>query len=173
MDSVNETTPPPTGGGDLPVRQAGRVIVLDPDGRVLLFEYDDPPPNYHHWNTPGGGLEDGEDYYAGARRELAEETGWHDVPVLPAEVHRRENVMLHARRRMVRQVERFFVARVDQPMRPLGAVAAMHDSDGIRGSRWWTLPELEATDQKIWPDGLAGLVRGLRSSGAGPYGASP
>ena len=49
----------------LRVRLAGRVIVLDPDDRVLLFRYDDGPPNGRHWCTPGGGLNDGEDYPAG------------------------------------------------------------------------------------------------------------
>ena len=57
----------------LRLRRAGRVIVLDPEDRVLLFRYDDGPPNGRHWCTPGGGLNDGEDYLAGARRELAEE----------------------------------------------------------------------------------------------------
>jgi 8-oxo-dGTP pyrophosphatase MutT (NUDIX family) len=155
MGAVDEET-------ELPERLAGRVIVLDPDGRVLLLEYNDPPPNGHHWNTPGGGLEAGEDYYAGACRELAEETGWSDVPVLPEEIHRREIVMLHAKKRMVRQVERFFLARVAQPRRPLGDVGSMHVLDGIGGSRWWTADELAATDQKIWPDGLADLLRTLR-----------
>jgi ADP-ribose pyrophosphatase YjhB (NUDIX family) len=56
-------------------------MVLDPDDRVLLFRYDDGPPNGRHWCTPGGGLNDGEDYPTGARRELAEETGWTDVPL--------------------------------------------------------------------------------------------
>lgn len=56
----------------LRVRLAGRVIVLDPDDRILLFRYDDPPPNGRHWGTPGGGLDDGETYTAAARRELAE-----------------------------------------------------------------------------------------------------
>ena len=28
----------------LPVRRAARVILLDPDDRVLLMRYDDPPP---------------------------------------------------------------------------------------------------------------------------------
>jgi ADP-ribose pyrophosphatase YjhB (NUDIX family) len=153
MDPVEENEPP--------VRHAGRVIVLDPDGRVLLFRYDDPPPNGHHWNTPGGGLEAGEDYHAGAQRELTEETGWRDIPVRPEEVHRRTVVMEHGGR-MVRQVERFFVARVPDAERPLGDVAAMHVTDGIDGARWWTLEELDATSQKIWPDGLADLLRKLR-----------
>lgn len=146
---------------ELPERHAGRVIVLDSGGRVLLFEYDDPPPNGHHWNTPGGGLEPGEDYRAGAARELAEETGWPDVPVRPEEVHRRTVVMEHSGR-IVRQIERFFLARVPGDRRPLGDVAAMHVSDGIDGARWWTLEELDTTSEKIWPDGLADLARKLR-----------
>ena len=39
------------------LRRAGRVIVLDPKDRVLLFRYDDGPPNGRHWCTPGGGPE--------------------------------------------------------------------------------------------------------------------
>jgi hypothetical protein len=50
---------------------------------------------------------------------------------------------------------------VDREQRPLGDVAAMHITDGIDGSRWWTLAELESTDSKIWPEDLAGLVRRL------------
>jgi len=138
------------------------VLVLDPDDRVLLFRYDDPPPNGHHWNTPGGGLEAGEGYYAGAQRELVEETGWDDVPVLPGVVHHRTVIMEHSDR-IVRQVEEFFVARVPVAQRPLGEVAAMHITDGIDGSRWWTLGELDATNEKIWPEGLADLVRSLGS----------
>ena len=59
-------------GRQLRLRRAGRVIVLDPEDRVLLFRYDDGPPNGRHWCTPGGGLNDGEDYPAGAQRELAD-----------------------------------------------------------------------------------------------------
>ncbi len=140
-------------------RRAGRVIVLDPDDRVLLFRYDDGPPNGRHWCTPGGGLNDGETYAAGARRELAEETGWTDVP-LGREVHERTLTMGYADA-IVRQHERFFLARVDVARRGLGAVAAMHVLDGIAAWHWWTLAEMDATDEVIWPPGLADLIRGL------------
>ena len=70
------------------LRLAARVILLDPDDRVLLMRYDDGPPNGSHWTTPGGGLNEAEDYRAAALRELAEETGWSDIPLL-GEVTRR------------------------------------------------------------------------------------
>ena len=141
------------------LRRAGRVIVLDPEDRVLLFRYDDGPPNGRHWCTPGGGLNDGENYAAGARRELAEETGWTDV-TLGEEVLERTLNMEHEDK-IVRQQERFFVARVPTVRRGLGEVTAMHVSDGIAAWRWWTLAAMDATAEDIWPPGLAGLIRRL------------
>ena len=141
------------------LRRAGRVIVLDPDDRVLLFRYDDGPPNGRHWCTPGGGLNDGEGYAAGARRELAEETGWTDV-ALGEEVFGRMLTMEHEDE-IVRQQERFFLARVPVARRGLGEVAAMHVSDGIAAWHWWTLAEMDSTEEDIWPAGLADLIRGV------------
>jgi len=149
---------------ELPVRLAGRVIPIDPAGRVLLFRYDDPPPKGAHWATPGGGVEAGEDFYVAACRELAEETGWADVTVAPAEVHREETVQwswVGGLRQLVRQHDHFFVGRVESDERPLGEVAAMHVSDGIHEARWWGLAELEETEQAVYPKGLADLLRRL------------
>src|ERR1044071_825905 len=150
--------------GGLPVRQAGRVVLLDPDGRVLLMRYDDPLPNGPHWSTPGGGLEPGEDFRAGALRELAEETGWTDI-TLAGEVTRRTIVLRLGYGRLVRQHERLFLARTAPARREIRGVDAMHASDGIAAWRWWSLAELEATTESIWPEGLAGLIRAALARG--------
>lgn len=147
------------------IRHAGRVILLDPDDRVLLMRYDDGPPNGVHWSTPGGGLNPGEDYAAGASRELAEETGWHDVE-LAGEIFRRTHVMEYDDT-IVRQVERFFVARTEQSRRAITGVDAMHAADGIATWRWWSLAELDATDEAIWPAELPDLIRQARQSRLG------
>jgi ADP-ribose pyrophosphatase YjhB (NUDIX family) len=139
------------------------VVLLDPDHRVLLMRYDDAPPNGRHWTTPGGGVEDGEEYRAAALRELAEETGWTDVALLD-EVLRRSFAMEYAGR-MVHQVERQYLARTDQPGREISGVDAMHAADGIAAWRWWTLAELEATREQIWPPDLASLIRSLLEQG--------
>lgn len=141
----------------LPVRRAARVLLLDPDDRVLLMRYDDGPPNGKHWTTPGGGAEHGEDYRAAALRELAEETGWTDV-VLLDEVLNRAFEMEYAGQ-MVCQDERMYLARTDLRQREIRGVEAMHAADGIAAWRWWTLAELESTTEDIWPHGLADLIR--------------
>jgi putative (di)nucleoside polyphosphate hydrolase len=50
------------------------VVLFHPDGRVWLGRrvYTHGP---HNWQFPQGGVDDGEDLEAAARRELAEETG--------------------------------------------------------------------------------------------------
>jgi ADP-ribose pyrophosphatase YjhB (NUDIX family) len=150
----------PVAESEFPVRLAGRVIAVDPAGRVLLFRYDDPPPKGKHWATPGGGVEDGEDFVAAARRELTEETGWTDVPVSAEEVLTESNVQFSGyRQALVRQYDHYFIARVPDEERPLGEVAEMHRTDGIAGYRWWPLAELDATEENVYPAGLAAMVR--------------
>jgi 8-oxo-dGTP pyrophosphatase MutT (NUDIX family) len=139
------------------VRRAARVILLDPDDRVLLMRYDDGPPNGRHWSTPGGGLDDGEDYPAAALRELEEETGWGDVPLL-GEVLRRSFDMEYGGR-IVRQRERLYLARTDQARRAIRGVEAMHAADGIAAWRWWTLDELDSTEEQIRPSDLPDVIR--------------
>src|SRR5579872_2234750 len=144
-------------------RRAARVVLLDPDDRVLLMRYDDAPPNGTHWSTPGGGLNDGEDYPAAALRELAEESGWNDVALI-GEVARRSFDMAYGDQ-MVHQIERLYLARTDRRRREIRGVEAMHASDGIAAWRWWTLAELDATHEEVWPAGLADLIRAAIQAG--------
>src|SRR5690242_20077425 len=57
-------------------RRAGRVLVIDPAGRVLLLQGFDPAkPSSLHWITIGGGTDHGEGTAQAALRELWEEAG--------------------------------------------------------------------------------------------------
>ena len=57
-------------------RRAGRVVILDPDDRVLLIRgHDHGDPGHTWWFTVGGGREPGETSHDAAVREAREETG--------------------------------------------------------------------------------------------------
>ncbi|MET9778945.1 NUDIX domain-containing protein [Streptomyces sp. NPDC006367] len=136
----------------VPVREAARVIALDDDHRVLLLRYDE---NGGFWATPGGALSGGETYAAAAVRELREELGVaEDAVVLGAQLAQRSRE--HAvGGRTVRQVERYFPARLTAGDITPGRAT---QSDNIRDHRWWSLDELRATRETVYPCGLAGLV---------------
>ncbi len=132
------------------------------------MRYDDPPPNGRHWSTPGGGLNEAEDYPEAAARELAEETGWTDI-TLEREVYRRSFVMDYGGR-LVYQHERFYLARTSPAGRAISGVDAMHASDGIADWRWWALDELDAATEVVWPEDLGRLIRGALAGPGGPDG---
>ncbi|MER6347596.1 bifunctional GNAT family N-acetyltransferase/NUDIX hydrolase [Streptomyces sp. NPDC001595] len=148
-------------------RRAARVAVVDPQGAVLLFRYDNVEVGVH-WALPGGGLEDGEGPREGALRELAEETGWTDLEPGPL-LCTWEHDFTHSGV-PVRQHEHVYVTR--GPRRePAGPqLAAAHAADGILTWRWWTPAELTEERDPVWPPGLAGLLEewaaGERKTGA-------
>ncbi|MFE2693711.1 NUDIX hydrolase [Streptomyces mirabilis] len=135
-----------------PLREAARVIALDNDQRVLLLRYDE---NGGFWATPGGSLEDGEDHATAALRELHEELGADekavDLGVQLAERSKDHLVGGHE----VRQVERYFLAHIAPADVDL---AQATQPDNIRAHRWWTLAELRATSETVYPLGLADLI---------------
>ena len=56
----------------LPLRSGVGIIVLNKDNKVFVAKRIDNPMNF--WQMPQGGMDDGEEYYEAALRELKEET---------------------------------------------------------------------------------------------------
>ena len=73
------------------LRPGVRVIVIDDDGRTLLFASTDDEGK-RFWFPPGGGTEPGETAEETAYRELQEETGLSNV-VLAGEIGRRHVIL--------------------------------------------------------------------------------
>ncbi|RIX26379.1 NUDIX hydrolase [Amnibacterium setariae] len=146
------------------VRNAARVLLLDPDGRVLLVRGGDPadPEAGTWWLTPGGGLEPGEDARTAALREAFEETG-HRVERLTGPVARRSSVFPFDGR-LIEQREQYFTARVPA-FEPTTAGWTELEQRALSGFRWWTLAELRATEETVFPERLADMVsEALQSS---------
>ncbi|MEV7865521.1 NUDIX domain-containing protein [Streptomyces sp. NPDC088124] len=126
------------------------------DQRVLLLRYYE---NDGFW-APGGSLEQGEDYTTAVLRELREELGAEKVDLGAQIAERSKDHPVGGLQ--VRQVEKYFLARVaPADIAPVRAT----QTDNIRSQRWWTLENLRATRETVYPLGLSELVTGIPAEG--------
>lgn len=135
-------------------RPAARILLVDGDGRVLLFRFDpdDRPP---FWCTPGGALDPGESYAEAARRELLEETGIDADP--GPEVARRQVAFTTIEGVPVDADERYFLVRVQEAAIDTARHTALEQRVMTRW-RWFTRQELAAHDEPYFPEDLADIL---------------
>lgn len=152
--------PSPQNDGDVampPVaRRASRLLVIDPDGHVLLVQYEDARGRY--WATPGGGLEGTETFEDAVAREAAEELGLTGVV---ADSLWENTVEFESKGTLIRQTERYFVIRRDRREVTIGdSVREAHAREGIVATRWWSPSEITATTERVFPENLGRRLAG-------------
>jgi 8-oxo-dGTP pyrophosphatase MutT (NUDIX family) len=156
------------GPGAVPLlRKVSRVVLLDPQNRILLMHgYEPGDPSDDWWFTPGGGLEGDETREEAALRELAEETGITEVELGPVLWQRQCSFPFDGRR--WDQDEWYFLARTTQTETAPGGLTEL-EQRSVAGLRWWTSAELSAARETVYPTRLAELLRTLLDEG--PPGA--
>jgi 8-oxo-dGTP pyrophosphatase MutT (NUDIX family) len=139
-------------------RVAGRVIVLDPEDRVLLFRAFDPArPGYGWWATPGGGLDEGETPREAAARELREETGLEVAPEALGDPFFENVAEFSFNGRQLRQRNHFFVLRTERFELSSAGFDEMEQQTHVE-ARWWSAEELRQTADTYFPEELPELL---------------
>ncbi len=148
-----------------PVRQrkAGRIILVDESGRCRLFRGGDParPEAGTWWFPPGGGVQPGESAAESARRELREETGLEAQDLGPIVLRRQ--VEYDFERVHYSQDEAYFLVRCHHfDISDSGWTENEHRV--VREHRWWSVDELRATTDTVYPEGLEAVLETLAAS---------
>ena len=149
----------PVGTRENPVpREAGRVLLLDGAGRVLLVRGSDPGrPGSRYWFTIGGGVDPGESVAQAAARELFEETGLRVEPSDLGEPILHDVTDFPYGGTWYRQRQAFYVLRVPAWEVPVGQISA-DEEHYIHEHRWWPLDEIVATGEPVYPPDLAATL---------------
>lgn len=150
-------------------RIAVRVLLFDPDGRILMMKGRLPsaPDAPGAWFTVGGGIEPGETLEKAAVREVWEEAGLRLTELGPV-VWRRESVIAMADHDLLLK-ESYVVARCD------GGEPVVDGWDEVERVlcdevRWWRPQDLPSAAEAVFPPGLADLLPDIL---AGRYPAEP
>jgi 8-oxo-dGTP pyrophosphatase MutT (NUDIX family) len=135
-----------------------RVLLFDPDGQILLMKgrMTYRSTDLGAWFTVGGGADPGETQEDCARREVMEESGFTEVTLGPA-VWRRTAPGILADGERVLLVETYMVAWVPggEPVRDHWEA---HEHDLVDDLRWWTLEDLAACEEQIFPERFLELL---------------
>lgn len=140
------------------IRPSARVVLFDPDQRVLLFRVTEQPGRTDvqpFWITPGGGVEGDESFEECARREVLEETGIEELELGPV-VWLREHTWPWDGL-WIRSVERYFVGRTRQPV-VRTHLQLQHELQFLSEHRWWTPDEMRSAQERLVPAEMAQLL---------------
>jgi 8-oxo-dGTP pyrophosphatase MutT (NUDIX family) len=144
-------------------RPSARVLLLDPDGRLLLLCYRSPRTAKRWWITVGGGLDPGETFERCALRELREETGLAGVDLGPC-VWTYDHVILDLLGRDLFMRERFYVAHAPSTRVDTAGWDAV-EREVLIDHRWWSADDLDVAarsfgpDEALAPPGQPALIR--------------
>ncbi|CAH1045017.1 NUDIX hydrolase [Halomonas sp. TD01] len=141
------------------IRKSSRLIIVDEEGRLLLFLYHDE----HHapfWATVGGELKSGEGYVEAAERELYEETGL--IQNVGEMIRERNDVYAVARSVPARWLEQYFLVEWPANRDVFAAEWTDEEKSTIQKWKWWSLDELLDNDPALFkPKWLPDLLRSV------------
>ncbi|WP_106419111.1 NUDIX hydrolase [Salinicola tamaricis] len=145
------------------VRYCSRLMLVNEQNALLLFQYQDEHTSSAFWATAGGELKPGESYLQAASRELYEETGLREE--IGPLVMEREAVFAVARSQPALWRERYYLVRCPKTSQVFAADWTDEEKATIQRWKWWSREAMRAEGRQAFkPENLIDLLADIIES---------
>lgn len=143
------------------VRKSSRAIVLNMQNQIFLFRYtfDFFAEKQSVWITPGGGLEEGENFEDALKRELFEELGIELKEQAPLVFFRTPLYELK-NGETVRSEERFYLVYCDEASFSYDCWSE-NETKRMSAGKWWSVEEIRESGEKFFSEDIIGILERL------------
>lgn len=143
------------------VRKSSRVIVLNKENRIFLFQYqfDYLADNKAIWITPGGSLEDGESFKDALKRELFEELGV-QITEPCQEIYYRNPIYTMKSGEVIQSVEKFFLVTLDNESFSFEHWTESEKKRMLVG-KWWSMEEILQSEDEFFTTDIIRIMTEL------------
>ena len=139
-------------------RNTARLLVLDPQDRVLLFRFT-PETKPPFWATPGGAVDAGESFAEAGQRELFEETGF--IAAVGEAIAIQNNRYFAFWGEDIIAQEHYFAVRTGGGDIDISGHEEI-ERQVMTAHRWFSHAELACWSEPVYPENILELLAALR-----------
>ncbi len=147
------------------IRKSARAVMLNQNNEIFLFKFHFSFMQGEKtlWVTPGGGLNEDEDFESGLRRELFEETGLTDIDIGQWIWFRNKPFTMKNGEQILSE-ERYYLVRTNN------AAITFEYMDSIeRGltkeGKWWSVESLKLSSEEFFTERLSERLQEIIDGG--------
>lgn len=137
---------------EIAIRRNARVVLINERNELLLMHVQ--LPSHSFWCTIGGGIKDQETTIMAAKRETYEEIGFEDSDIRWGKAIWYGEHIMNRKNIPTLHKETFIVGWTKRNDINCNGMTK-EEQDVVQGFKWWSLQELQTTDEFIAPPSLA------------------
>jgi 8-oxo-dGTP diphosphatase len=139
------------------IRKSARAILINNENKILMFKFkfENIQGENVLWVTPGGGVEEGENFEQALKRELHEETGLVLNSIGPW-IWTKE-VIFKGKERDFVSYERYYLIKMDNTNISFENMT-LNEVRTLKGFKWWDINELLSSTEEFFTPQIGKLL---------------